>query len=79
MTTITCKIPAKLKAQLEAAARAQGIAKSRIVREALENQLKRRSSNRRIRAIDLVKHLAGAIRGPADLSRNPLYLEDLGA
>ena len=31
-----------------------------------------------VSAFDLVKHLAGSLDGPGDLSTNPAYLDDLG-
>jgi hypothetical protein len=79
MTTITCKIPAKLRVQLEAAAREAGVPRSEIVRRALEQALARRNGRRAPRAWDLVKHLAGSARGPADLLTNRKYAEDFGA
>jgi len=39
MTTITCKIPERLDAELEAVAEKRGVSKSEVVREAIEANL----------------------------------------
>ncbi len=79
MTTITCKIPEHLDAELEALARRERVSKSKIVREAVEQRVKRSAQRAAPRAYDLLKPVIGSLRGPADLSTNPRYLEDLGA
>ena len=76
---MTCKIPAKLRAQLDSAAREAGVPRSAIIRRALEQALARRNGRGAPRAWDLVKDLAGSVRGPADLLMNPRYMEDFGA
>jgi len=48
------------------------------VREILEAQLSRRAGRQELRAYDLVKHLAGRLSGPRDLSRHRRNLEDFG-
>jgi len=78
MTTITCKIPERLNAQLEAAARAKRVSKSAIVRRALEEQVRRAGRGAVPSAYDLVKHLAGSVHGPRDLSTNPRHMEGFG-
>lgn len=78
MTTITCKIPPELDAQLEAVAHQKHVSKSEIVRGALEKDLKENSKRMRLTAYDLVKHLSGSLHGPKDLSVNPEYLEGFG-
>lgn len=78
MPTITCKISSDLDARLSAASRARRTTKSVIVREVLEEQLTRRPRGRQLRASDLVKHVAGRLSGPRDLSSNPRHLDDLG-
>jgi hypothetical protein len=80
MTTITCKIPRQLDALLAAEARKKRVSKSEIVRQAIQERVKRRGGKPAPRAIDLVRHIAGTVKGgPRDLSSNPKYLEDLGA
>jgi hypothetical protein len=79
MTTLTCKIPEKLHAELEALARRQRLSKSAVLRRALEKHLRQSSKGSGPRAFDLVKSLCGTLRGPPDLSTNPRHLEELGA
>jgi Ribbon-helix-helix protein, copG family len=78
MKTITCKIPEKLDAELMAAARAEGISKSQILRRALEDRIGRGQYKKAPRAFDLVKDLSGSVKAPADLLSNPKYMENLG-
>lgn len=78
MTTLTCKIPAKLNAKLEALSRVRRISKSAILREALEDKTKRAARAATPSAFEVAKHLCGKVRGPRDLSTNPKYLKDLG-
>ena len=78
MKTITCKLPAKLDAELTAAAREEGISKSEVVRKALEDRVGRRRGRKRRRAFDLVGNLSGSLDGPADILTNPKYMKDFG-
>ena len=78
MPTITCKVSPELDARLNAASRARRTTKSRIVREALEAGLSGRPTAGRLRAYDLVKHLAGRLSGPRDLSHATRHLDDFG-
>jgi predicted DNA-binding protein len=78
MTTITCKLPDDLAAQLNAAAREERRPKSAILREALEQRLQG-SRKPVVSAFDLVKPLRGSIKeGPADLATNPEHLNGFG-
>ncbi len=79
MTTITCKIPERLKAELEAAARRRRVPKSTIIREALEQRLKRSRKVAALTAFDLAKSVCGTLHGPSDLATNPKCLEGFGA
>jgi len=80
MRTLTCKIPEKLAAQLDALARTERRSKSAVVREALENRLKAQRQRGQVTAYDLAKHLCGSIKGgPSDLATNPKYMEGFGA
>jgi Arc/MetJ-type ribon-helix-helix transcriptional regulator len=79
MKTITCRLSEPLDAQLEAVAREQGISKSDVVRNALEQQLGKKQGKRLQRAYDLVKDLAASVTGPSDLLSNPKHMEDFGA
>jgi Arc/MetJ-type ribon-helix-helix transcriptional regulator len=79
MTTITCKLPEKLAAQLDALARTERRSKSDLVREALEERLKANRRRVHVTAFDLVKHLCGSIKGgPTDLATKPKYIECFG-
>ncbi len=78
MTTISCKIPEKLDAELEAMARLEGVPKSTLVRRALERQLKAASHPSAPTAHDLVKKWEGCLTGPRDLSTNSKHLEGFG-
>ena len=78
MPTITCKVSPELDAKLAAVSRARRTTKSVVVREILEEQLSRRESRKDLRAYDLVKHLAGRLSGPRDLSHHPRHLDDFG-
>jgi Arc/MetJ-type ribon-helix-helix transcriptional regulator len=78
MKTITCKLPEKLDAELEAIAREQHVSKSDIVRDALEGQIRQKRGRKAPRAFDLVKDLCGSVKGPSDLLTNPKYFENFG-
>jgi len=79
MPTITCKVPEKLAAQLDALARAERRSKSALVREALEDRLKAKRRRGQVTAYDLVKNLCGSLKGgPTDLATDPKYMEGFG-
>lgn len=79
MTTITCKVPERLAAALDAAARTERRSKSALLREALEQRLKGKKRRGPATAYDLVKHLCGSLKGgPTDLATNPKYMESFG-
>jgi predicted transcriptional regulator len=78
MPTITCKVSPDLDARLTAVSRARRTTKSVVVREILEAQLSRRAGRQELRAYDVVKHLAGRLSGPRDLSHQRGHLDDFG-
>ena len=79
MRTITCKIPEKLAAQLDALARAERRSKSAVVREALEDRLKKKRRRGSVSGYDLVKHLCGVLKGgPTDLATDPAHMKGFG-
>ncbi|MGA3170016.1 MAG: ribbon-helix-helix domain-containing protein [Chthoniobacteraceae bacterium] len=79
MTTITCKVPEKLAAQLDSVARAERRSKSAVVREALEGRLKAKRRRAVVSGYDLVKHLCGSLKGgPNDLATNPAHMKGFG-
>lgn len=55
------------------------VAKSRPVRERLENALRKQSSDAPVSCYDLARDLAGTVKGlPPDLAYNPKYTDDFG-
>jgi hypothetical protein len=79
MERINVRVDARLKKQLEAAARAKGVSPSDIVREALEEHMQQRAP--RESAYDLAVRLGmlGSAKGlPKDLSTNPKHMEGFG-
>ena len=75
VTTISLKVPEPLLQEVEAEARRRGVSKSTLIRESLENSLRRKRAKRRVTCLELVADLVGKFKGPADLSTNPKYLE----
>jgi predicted transcriptional regulator len=78
MPTITCKLSPALDARLTAVSRARRTTKSTIIREVLEASLAEQRLRTKLRAYDLVKHLAGRLSGPRDLSHGSRHLDDFG-
>jgi metal-responsive CopG/Arc/MetJ family transcriptional regulator len=77
MTTITCKIPDKLGAHLDAAARQRRVSKSQIIREAIVAILRKKKPA--LSAFDLMKDACGIVRGgPKDYASNSRHLKDFG-
>ncbi|MDQ6911479.1 MAG: ribbon-helix-helix domain-containing protein [Verrucomicrobiota bacterium] len=77
MTTITCKIPDKISAHLEALARQRRVPKSQIVREALATTFRKAKS--RMSAFDLMKDVCGVVKGgPKDYASHPRHLRGFG-
>ena len=77
MTTITCKIPDTISADLEAVARQRRVPKSQIVREALAASF--RKSKPQVSAFDLMKDACGIVKGgPRDYASHPKHLKGFG-
>ncbi|CAN5782760.1 hypothetical protein BH20VER1_BH20VER1_05160 [soil metagenome] len=77
MTTITCKIPDKISAHLEATARQRRVPKSQIVREALVASF--RKSKPSLSAFDLIKDVCGMVKGgPKDYASQRRHLQGFG-
>jgi metal-responsive CopG/Arc/MetJ family transcriptional regulator len=79
MERINVRVDKRLKAELEAEAREKGVSSSDVVREALEEHVRRRTPKescldiaRRIGIIGVYKD------GPTDLSTNPEHMEGFG-
>jgi len=79
MKTVTCKLPENLDAELEAAAREEGVSKSQVLRKALEDRIGRNRARKSPRAFDLVKDLNGSVKGPAGLLTNSKHMDNFGA
>jgi hypothetical protein len=68
-----------LAARLNALAREQRRSKPALLREALEERLSGKRGCGSVRAIDLVKHLRGCLKGgPTDLATNPEQIRGFG-
>lgn len=79
MPTISLKLTGDLLKELDRAAKARGVTKSRFVRESLENALTKPSPSSGASCYDLSSDLAGTLKGlPADLADNPEYMESFG-
>ena len=79
MERINVRADEQLKKELEAEAREKGVSPSAIVREVLEEHMRRRTP--RESAYDLAKRLGilGSAKGlPTDLSTNPKHMEGFG-
>lgn len=79
MPTLTCKVSDQLAARLNALAREQRQSKSAVLREALEERLEGKRGHGSVKAIDLVRHLRGCLKGgPSDLATNPEHMRGFG-
>ncbi len=79
MERINVRVDERLKKELEAEAREKGVSPSAVVREALEEHMRRRTPGES--AYDIAKRLGiiGSAKGlPADLSTNPKHMEGFG-
>jgi metal-responsive CopG/Arc/MetJ family transcriptional regulator len=79
MERINVRVDERLKRELEAEAKEKGVRPSEIVREVLEEHMRRRTPRPNCR--DLAERLGilGSAKGlPADLSTNPEHMEGFG-
>jgi hypothetical protein len=79
MERINVRVERRLKQDLEAEAREKGVSPSDIVRQALEEHLRRRVPGET--CLDLARRIGvlGSAKGlPADLSTNPDHMEGFG-
>ncbi len=79
MERINVRVDERLKQRLEAEAREKGVRPSDIVRQALEEHVRRQTP--RLNCRDLAERLGilGSAKGlPADLSTNPEHMEGFG-
>ena len=81
MKAISLKLPPRLHARLDRAAKRRKESRSEVVRATLEQYLngaQLRKSRRTVSALELAGHLVGCVAGPGDLSINPKYMEGFG-
>jgi Arc/MetJ-type ribon-helix-helix transcriptional regulator len=80
MRTITVKLPRPLAERLGRAVVRRRSTRSAVVREAIEAHLaaEARGTEAEGSCFDLASDLAGALRGPSDLSSNRLRLRSYG-
>lgn len=77
--TISLKLPEPLLVQLDIEAKARRVTKSALVRESLEQALRKQVPRGKASCYDLSRDLAGSIKGlPADLAENPKYMDGFG-
>jgi metal-responsive CopG/Arc/MetJ family transcriptional regulator len=79
MERINVRVDTRLKQQVEAEAKEKGVSPSEIVRQALEEHVRRHDPQES--CYDLAKRLGiiGSAEGlPADLSTNPAHMEGFG-
>jgi predicted transcriptional regulator len=75
---MSVKLPEPLAARLTRAARERGMSKSRMLREALEAGLAKRSRIAKGSALDGARDLVGRVAGPRDLSFAKKHLRGYG-
>jgi predicted DNA-binding protein len=77
-TRISVRISRNLTARLRARSNAKGISESNVVREALEEYLRRPGSHRSAYELAIEAGVIGTVDGPRDLSTNRRYLKGFG-
>lgn len=79
MHTLSLKLSDDLIKEIEISSKEKHITKSRLVREAIIQYLRRDSSKAKKGSfLELAKDLCGSFKGPKDLSSNKKYLEGFG-
>jgi hypothetical protein len=79
MSTITCKIPETLDAELEVVAEKLGVSKSAIVRDAIEHKIHQQKQQHALSAHDVMNPACGIIKGGRrDRSWNPKRMKGFG-
>lgn len=77
MTTISLKLPESLLRELEQEAAARGVPKSAVIRDSLEQALRKgRKTKKKASCLDLMGDWVGHFKGPSDASTNPRYLQE---
>jgi len=77
MTTVSLKLPEALLREIEQEAAARGVPKSAVIREGVEQMLRkgRKAKKEKASCLDLMGDWIGHFQGPADASTNPSYLD----
>ena len=79
MRTISLKLPEDLLVELDSEAKARRVTKSSLMRESLEQALRKQSPPGAVSCHDLARDLAGKVKGlPTDLADNPKYMKGFG-
>ena len=78
MKTLSIKVPDRLDQALTQRARRQGMTKSALIREALEDYFSSFPENSEESALALAGDLVGCLEGPGDLSVSQKYFRDFG-
>jgi predicted DNA-binding protein len=79
MRTISLRLPDDLLVQLDHRAKARRMTKSRLVRESIEEVLRKPSRPGAVSCYDLAHDLTGTVKGlPKDLADNPKYMQGFG-
>lgn len=78
MKLLTLRIPESLSARLDQLARAGRASRSDIVRRAIDRYLREGRSAAKGSVLALARDLAGAVRGPRDLSVGRRHLRGYG-
>lgn len=79
MKSVTVRLPDALEEALADLARRRGTTRSSLIREAAGDYVRRQTTQAGISCLDLVRDLAGAFDGPADLSAHPRHLAGYGS
>ena len=79
MERISVRVDDRLKRELEAEAKEQGVRPSDVVRQVLERHIRERTPSLNARQLAEKLGILGSAKGlPADLSTNPAYMEGFG-
>lgn len=78
MKTLSLKLSDELETKLVSAARKQQLAKSELVRRALDVYLNNSENVQAGSFLELAEDLIGSLEGPDDLSHNRAHMKDYG-
>jgi len=78
MHPISIKLPDPVRRRLDAAAVRRGVARSELVRLAVDRLLAEEDLGGGVAVADLIPDLVGALEASADLSSNPAHMDGFG-